>query len=136
MPRRYGATSFRNNKNHAHVAISGATSESRKRYEPVAQVWRGGNKAKGSQNRPESKRENDSPTDQSKGLQHIRPPGSQRGVHRWGSLPIIVWTNGLSWPVSNQDTSQRKEPSRAGHLVGRAQPIENRSSAFFSSDCT
>ena len=31
-----------NNKNNPHVAISSATSESRKRHEPVAQVRRGG----------------------------------------------------------------------------------------------
>ena len=35
---------LRNNKNHAHVAISGATSEGGKRYEPVAQVRRGGDR--------------------------------------------------------------------------------------------
>ena len=32
----------RNNKNNTHMAISGATSESRKRHEPVAQVRRSG----------------------------------------------------------------------------------------------
>ena len=45
MPPRYGATSFkRNNKNHTDVAISGATSESGKRHEPVAQVRWGGDR--------------------------------------------------------------------------------------------
>jgi putative SOS response-associated peptidase YedK len=35
---------LRNNKNHAHVAISGAASESSKRHEPVAQVRRSGDR--------------------------------------------------------------------------------------------
>jgi hypothetical protein len=37
----YDSRRSRNNENDTHVAINGATSESRKRYEPVGRVRRG-----------------------------------------------------------------------------------------------